>query len=269
MLQAFQIFVGRCFQGAGLVQPGGRQRVEGVIDQGRLARPGHAGDAGEQAHRQVQRVALQVVAGGAEQGQPEVVLVAAALGGHLDALAAGKIVAGQGFLVGGHLLGGALGHHLAAVHAGAGADVDDVVGGADGVLVVFHHQHRVAQVAQPGEGVEQPFVIALVQADGGLVEHVHHAHQAGADLAGQTDALGLAAGQGLGAALQGQIVQPHVDQELQPVADLLEDLLGDLSTAAAELELVEVIERPAHRQAHHVGQIGVADEHVAGRLAQP
>jgi hypothetical protein len=63
---------------------------------------------------------------------------------------------------------------------------------------MLDHDHRVAQVAQAGEGAEQAFVVALVQADRRLVEHVHHADQAGADLAGQADALRLAAGQGVG-----------------------------------------------------------------------
>ncbi len=100
------------------------------------------------------------------------------------------------------------------MHAGTGADVDDVVAGADRLLVVFDHDHGVAEVAQMGERVEQALIVALVQADRGLVEHVHHADQAGADLAGQPDTLRLAAGQGLGAAFQRQVVEPDVDQEL-------------------------------------------------------
>ena len=44
--------------------------------------------------------------------------------------------------------GRALGDDLAAVDAGAGADVDDVVGGQDRVLVVLDDDHRVAEVAQ-------------------------------------------------------------------------------------------------------------------------
>ena len=42
----------------------------------------------------------------------------------------------------------ALRDDLAAVHAGARADVEHVVGGANGFLVVFDHQHGVAEVAQ-------------------------------------------------------------------------------------------------------------------------
>ena len=50
--------------------------------------------------------------------------------------------------VGEDVVGRALGDHLAAVDAGAGADVDDVVGLHDGVLVVLDDDHRVADVAQ-------------------------------------------------------------------------------------------------------------------------
>ena len=60
-----------------------------------------------------------------------------------------------------------------------------------------------AQVAQVLEGAQQAVVVALVQADGGLVQHVHDAGEAGADLARQADALGLAAGQGVGGTFQG------------------------------------------------------------------
>ena len=106
--------------------------------------------------------------------------------------------------------------------AGAGADVEHVVGGADRVLVMLDHDDGVAEVAQALQGFEQARVVALVQADRGLVQHIEHAGQAGADLRGQPDALALAAGQGAGGARQRQIVEPDVDQELQPLADFLE-----------------------------------------------
>ena len=107
-----------------------------------------------------------------------------------------------------HLGGRALGDHVAAMHPGARAHVDHVVGGMDHVLVVLHHQHRVAEVAQVLERADEAVVVALVQADAGLVQHVHHAGQARADLAGQADALGLAAREGVGAAVQAQVVEP-------------------------------------------------------------
>ena len=71
--------------------------------------------------------------------------------------------------------GRALGDDLAPVLAGAGAEVDDVVGGADRALVVLDDDHRVAEVAQALERADQLLVVALVQADRGLVEDVEHA----------------------------------------------------------------------------------------------
>ena len=59
-----------------------------------------------------------------------------------------------------------------------------------------------------------------MQADAGLIQNIGHAHQTGTDLGGQSDALGLASGQGSGSPGQGQIVQAHVDQEIDPGLDL-------------------------------------------------
>src|SRR5690606_23048155 len=200
-------------RGAGEAVGGGRG--EGVVEARRLARAGHAGDAGEQAGGDLQVDVLEVVAAGTTQAQGHVWVGRAPGFRDRDRAAPGQVVAGERTRCVQHLLQAALGDHLAAVHAGHGADVHDVVGQADRVLVVLDHDHRVAQVAQPLQRAQQALVVALVEADGRLVEHVHHAHQAGADLAGQADALGLAAGQRLGAPLQVEVVQPDVHQEAQ------------------------------------------------------
>ena len=126
------------------------------------------------------------------------------------------------------LLRRALGDDLAAVDAGAGADVEDVIGLQDRVLVVLDDDHRVAEVAQALQRAEQALVVALVQADRGLVEHVEHAGEAGADLRGEADALALAARQRAGGAGQRQVVEADIDQEGEAVADLLQDARGDL-----------------------------------------
>ena len=120
------------------------------------------------------------------------------------------------------------------MHAGAGPDVDHIIGGADGVLVVLDHDHRVAEVAQPPQRVEEPRIVALMQPDRGLVEHVEHAGQPGADLRGEPYALALAAGQRARRPRQCQIIEPDIDQKFQPRADLLEDAPGDLVLLGGE-----------------------------------
>jgi hypothetical protein len=126
-------------------------------------------------------------------------------------------------------------HDVAAVDAGAGADVEHMVGGADGVLVVLDHDHGVAEVAQALEGFQQARVVALVQADRRLVQHIEHTGEAGADLRGQPNALALAAGQRAAGARQRQVIEPDVDQEFQPLADFLEHAYADLVLLGVEL----------------------------------
>ena len=89
---------------------------------------------------------------------------------------------------------------------------------------------------EPGEGVQQPLGVARVQADGGLVQDVAHALQIGAELGGNPDALGLAAGEGRRGPVQAQVFEAHLFEEIQPCADLREDVAGDLGLAAGELE---------------------------------
>ena len=125
---------------------------------------------------------------------------------------------------------------LAAAVARAGAEVDEVVGRLDDLAVVLDQDQRVAQVAEVPQGRQQPGVVARVQADRRLVEHVEHARQAAADLAGQADPLALAAGERRRAAGQRQVVEPDVDQELQPVADLADQVAGDVLLVAAQLQ---------------------------------
>ena len=104
---------------------------------------------------------------------------------------------------------------------------------------MLDHEHGVAEVAQVAERAEQARIVALVQADGGLVEHVENAGEPRADLRGEADALALAAGERAGGAGEGEVFQPDIDQELQPLVDLLQDAPGDLALLRGE----RVVER--------------------------
>ncbi|MDT4850806.1 hypothetical protein FQZ97_849670 [compost metagenome] len=130
-------------------------------------------------------------------------------------------------------------HDFTAVLASARPHVHDPVGHADHVFVVLDDDDAVAEIAQVLQGADQAVVVALVQADGGFVQHVHHAGQARADLAGQADALRFPAGDGVGAAVQGQIIQAHVVQEAQARFDLAHDALRDLLLGTGQAEVAE------------------------------
>jgi hypothetical protein len=147
------------------------------------------------------------------------------------------------------------------VLAGAGADVDDPVALEDRLLVVLDDDHRVAEVAQPRERVDETSVVALVQADRGLVEHVERADEAGADLAGEADALRFTAGERAGGPRQRQVVEADVEQEAEPGVDLLRHPLGDHPLALGQLERGEELRRFADRQVADVGDVPIVDRH--------
>ena len=84
---------------------------------------------------------------------------------------------------------------LAAPGAGAGAEVDDVVGDRDRLRLVLDDQHRVALVAQLQQQLVHPLDVVRVQPDRRLVEDVGDVGQRGAELADHLDPLRLAAGE--------------------------------------------------------------------------
>ncbi|MNN52649.1 hypothetical protein D3C81_1673610 [compost metagenome] len=108
----------------------------------------------------------------------------------------------------------ALGNDLATVYACTRADVHHVVSQANGVFVVLDHDHGVTQIAQVVQGGEQAVVVALMKTDGRLIKDIHHPDQPRTNLAGKADPLRFAAGQGVGTAIQGEVIQANVDQKL-------------------------------------------------------
>ena len=180
-----------------------------------------------------------------------------------------QVGAGQRVTARQQVVDGAGDHDLTAVLTGAGTDVDDPVGAADGVLVVLDDDEGVAEVAQAGERLDQPAVVALVQPDRRLVEDVEDADEAGSDLGGQPDPLRLAAGEGAGRPLQREVVEPDVEQEAEAGVDLLDDPLGDLPFAVGELHGPEEVVGLADRQPADVGDRAATDQDRQGLRLEP
>ena len=179
----------------GAVELVGQHRGENVVDQRGLARAGHPGDRHQRAERDVDVDAAQVVLPRADDLQLPLPVDRPADVGHRDRAPPGQVGAGERRLVRLQPLHGAAVHDVTAVLARPRPDVDGPVGRADRVLVVLDDDQGVAQIAQADQGLDEPAVVALMQADGRLVEHVEHPDQAGADLGGQPDALRLATGE--------------------------------------------------------------------------
>ena len=154
-----------------------------------------------------------------------------------------------------------LGDDLAAAHAGAGPHVDDIVGGADRVLVMLDDEHGVAEIAEAAQRREQHVVVALVKADAGFVEDVEHARQAAADLAGEADALRFAARERAAGAIEVEVIEPDIVEEAEALDDLLQDAFGDRALLVAEMlgEVGEELQRVDDREVRRVGDVLHAD----------
>ncbi len=207
----------------------GQRLVERLDDQRRLAAARDAGDAGEGAERQFDGDVLQIVGPSVDDADLLPLVAGAALGWDGNLPDAGEVLAGDALGIGHHRLGLALGDDMAAMDAGRRPHVDEVVGAADGVLVMLDDDDRVAEIAQPLQRLQEPGIVALVQPDRRLVEHVEHAGEARADLRGEADALALAARQRARGARQAEIIESDILEEAEPLVDLLEDARGDLA----------------------------------------
>ena len=77
-----------------------------------------------------------------------------------------------------------------------------------------------------------------------------------------------------GRALQGQVIQPDIHQEAQPVMDFFQDALGDRLLARGERRLLALhsccdpVQRAQHRPVGDLDDIGVVDRHRQRFLAQ-
>ena len=116
---------------------------------------------------------------------------------------------------------------LAAVPSRAGAEINHVIGAADGFFIVLDDQDGVAQVAQFFQRSQQAVVVAMMQSDGRLVEHIKHAAQFRSDLRRQTNALAFAAGKCRRRTVERNVAQPDRIQKLQPLDNLMHDAAGN------------------------------------------
>ncbi len=106
--------------------------------------------------------------------------------------------------------------------AAAGAQVHHVVGVGDHVQVVLDDHDGGAVLDEVLQHADEGFHVQRVQPDGGLVEDEEGVVLVAAHLAGQLQALGLAAGKCRCGLAQSEIAQAQIVEDLQLVAHLLQ-----------------------------------------------
>ena len=165
-------------------------------------------------------------------------------------------------MFGGENLGGrAFGNNLSAMNTRTRPNIHDIIGLQNRVFVMLHHDHGIADVAQAFEGFEQAFIVALMQADGRLIQYIEHARQARPDLRSKTDPLAFSARQRGRAPRQCQIIKTHIHQEGQTVADFLQYAGGNFILFFAEMlgQCFRPAQGIAHRQGRDFANVMLAD----------
>ncbi len=119
------------------------------------------------------------------------------------------------------------------------------------------------------ERVEQRLVVARVQADGRLIQHVEHAAQVRAELRREPDALRFAAAQRLGRAAEREVIEPDARHEFQPLADLRQDVRRDDAVGLLEPQFPQQGLRVAHGFRGDIVDGPVADADVARDGVEP
>src|SRR2546425_4742877 len=113
---------------------------------------------------------------------------------------------------------------LPAALAGAGTELDHVVGGLDEGAVVLDDDDGVAGRGELAAEVGQARGVAGVQADGRLIEDVQRSHQLRAELIRQIDSLRLAARERARLASEGEVAEADAQQERELGRELTQDL---------------------------------------------
>ena len=196
-----------------------RQRaIQNIVHQRGFAGAGNPGDHREQAQRKGDVNLLEIVRCGSQDLNGFAVL-AAPFFRHRNFRRAPQVLPGQRLSRGFDLFRLALRNQIAAGVPRARAEIHHKIRPANGVFVMLDHQHRVAQVAKVFERAEQPRIVARVQPDARLIEHVEHAAQSRANLRSQANPLCFAAGERSRRALQAQVAQAHGEKKVDALRD--------------------------------------------------
>ena len=118
---------------------------------------------------------------------------------------------------------------------------------------MFDDEDGVAQVAEFFESLDKAGVVALVEADGGLVKDIKDTAEAGANLRGEADTLAFAAGERGGVAIEREVVEADGAEEFKTLDDFAADAVGDERFARGEAELVGGGESAVERERGEVG----------------
>ena len=226
---------------AGTVQPAFERLEQNLRYERTFTGTGDAGYTGQYAQRKLDADFLEIVCLGLPYFEGIAQTHLASSGWQFNAFGPAHILTGDRSFTFFDGVQRADDDHLAAVFARGRADVNDMVRRGDHIVIMLNDQNGIADVAQFFQDFHQPVIIAAMQADGRLIQHITAPHQSAADLGGQTNPLGLAAGERPAGSIQCQIAQPHIYHKLQTGTNLFKRLGGDECFFFIQFQGLEII----------------------------
>ena len=201
-----------CFRG--VVEMAGEGLGEDAVDQGRFATTRRTGDYDDLAEGDGDGEVLEVMLARALDGKSGLWFLVSGFWSKATNLSAQPLAGG-----GADFRRLSLREDFSALETRAGTHVDEVVGGADDVFVVFYYDYRISKIAEADHCGDEAGGVGGMEADGRLVEDVDHAAQAGTELGGELDALDFAAGEGAGGAVEREVIEADVLEEIEAFFD--------------------------------------------------
>ena len=205
----------------------GERAVQNIVNQSGFAGAADAGDHREHAQRKHEIHVLKIVQGSAFEAEKfSAGLMTNVWDGNIQFAA--EIPAGERSVLGEHSVVGAGEEETPAEFASAWAEVNDAIRGTNRIGIMLDDEDGVAEIAERLEDVNEALRIARMKADGRFVQNVERADEMRAERSGELDALGFAAGESRGQAIEGEIVEADFIEKLKTRANFLEDFFSDL-----------------------------------------
>ena len=115
---------------------------------------------------------------------------------------------------------------MATLTSGSGAEFEEIFRGPDDRFIVLNDEDSVAGGAEFMKKIEKAAGVARVESDAGFVENEESSREAGAETAGEVDALEFPAREGSGGSIESEVAEADAEKEAKAMANMVERSLG-------------------------------------------
>jgi hypothetical protein len=131
-----------------------------------------------------------------------------------------------------------------AVNPGTGTEVNQVIRAGHELIVMLDHKDGVSLVAQALQSRDQALVVAGVKPNARFIEDIKHPGEIRSELSGESNPLGLAAGERVRRAVESEVPQAYLVEKPQSLANGGHDVLENQAAARIEFDAAQAADQP-------------------------